>query len=90
MGILGFTRSLARGLVEAHPRERRFAGLDDDGATTAPTRDAGREAAHPALAMRAGPGAPEEIAEVILFLASEASRAITGQEILVDRGWAHS
>jgi NAD(P)-dependent dehydrogenase (short-subunit alcohol dehydrogenase family) len=33
---------------------------------------------------------PEEIAEVILFLASEASRAITGQEILADRGWAHS
>jgi NAD(P)-dependent dehydrogenase (short-subunit alcohol dehydrogenase family) len=33
---------------------------------------------------------PTEIAEVILFLASEASRAITGQEILADRGWAHS
>ena len=33
---------------------------------------------------------PEEIAEVILFLASDASRAITGQEILADRGWAHS
>lgn len=33
---------------------------------------------------------PEEIAEVILFLASECSRAITGQEILADRGWAHS
>lgn len=33
---------------------------------------------------------PEEIAEVVLFLASSASRAITGQEILADRGWAHS
>jgi NAD(P)-dependent dehydrogenase (short-subunit alcohol dehydrogenase family) len=33
---------------------------------------------------------PEEIAEVALFLASNASRAITGQEILADRGWAHS
>ena len=33
---------------------------------------------------------PEEIAEVILFLASDCSRAITGQEILADRGWAHS
>ena len=33
---------------------------------------------------------PADIAEVILFLASEASRAITGQEILADRGWAHS
>lgn len=33
---------------------------------------------------------PQEIAEVALFLASNASRAITGQEILADRGWAHS
>ncbi len=33
---------------------------------------------------------PEEIADVVLFLASDASRAITGQEILADRGWAHS
>jgi NAD(P)-dependent dehydrogenase (short-subunit alcohol dehydrogenase family) len=33
---------------------------------------------------------PEEIAEVALFLASDASSAITGQEILADRGWAHS
>jgi NAD(P)-dependent dehydrogenase (short-subunit alcohol dehydrogenase family) len=33
---------------------------------------------------------PEDIADVILFLASDASRAITGQEILADRGWAHS
>jgi D-xylose 1-dehydrogenase len=33
---------------------------------------------------------PEDIAQVALFLASDASRAITGQEILADRGWAHS
>src|ERR1041385_1138433 len=33
---------------------------------------------------------PEDIASVALFLASNASRAITGQEILADRGWAHS
>lgn len=32
---------------------------------------------------------PEEIADVVLFLASDASKAITGQEILADRGWAH-
>ena len=33
---------------------------------------------------------PEEIAQVALFLASEASRVLTGQEILADRGWAYS
>jgi prepilin-type processing-associated H-X9-DG protein len=33
---------------------------------------------------------PEEIADVALFLASAGAAAITGQEILVDRGWMHS
>lgn len=33
---------------------------------------------------------PEEIAEIALFLASNRSRVLTGQEILADRGWAHS
>ena len=33
---------------------------------------------------------PDEIAEVALFLASEVSGAITGQEILADRGWFFS
>lgn len=33
---------------------------------------------------------PEEIARVAVFLASDWSEAITGQEILVDRGWACS
>ena len=33
---------------------------------------------------------PEEIARVILFLASDLSTALTGQELLADRGWAHS
>ena len=31
----------------------------------------------------------EEIAEVALFLASNTSRAITGQNIAVNRGWTH-
>lgn len=33
---------------------------------------------------------PDEIARVILFLTSDLSAAVTGQEILADRGWAHS
>ena len=33
---------------------------------------------------------PEDIAEVILFWASVSSRAITGQTLLADKGWAHT
>lgn len=33
---------------------------------------------------------PAEIASVALFLSSSASSALTGQELLADRGWAHS
>lgn len=33
---------------------------------------------------------PNEIANVALFLASSASSAITGQELLADRGWFHA
>jgi NAD(P)-dependent dehydrogenase (short-subunit alcohol dehydrogenase family) len=33
---------------------------------------------------------PSEIADVALFLASNLSCALTGQELLVDRGWEHS
>ncbi len=33
---------------------------------------------------------PEEIGRVALFLGSSASSAITGQEILADRGWFHA
>ncbi|MCD6049721.1 MAG: Short-chain dehydrogenase/reductase family protein [Verrucomicrobia bacterium] len=33
---------------------------------------------------------PEEVADVALFLASDLSRAVTGQEMLVDRGWVHA
>ena len=33
---------------------------------------------------------PNEIANVALFLASDLSQAITGQEVLVDRGWSHA
>ena len=33
---------------------------------------------------------PAEIADIALFLASKASIALTGQEILADRGWRFS
>jgi NAD(P)-dependent dehydrogenase (short-subunit alcohol dehydrogenase family) len=90
-GVIGFTRSLAR---ELGPRGIRV-NVVSPGWTM--TERQLRQYVTPAakkLIKRAQciPDfiQPEEIAEVVLFLASEASRAITGQEILADRGWAHS
>ena len=90
-GVLGFTRSLAR---ELGPRGIRVNTLSPgwimterqlkELVTPAVKRLIRRSQCIPDLLR------PEEIADVVLFLASNASRAITGQEILADRGWAHS
>jgi NAD(P)-dependent dehydrogenase (short-subunit alcohol dehydrogenase family) len=90
-GVLGFTRSLAR---ELGPRRIRVNTVSPgwvmterqlrEYVTPAIKRLVKRSQCVPDLIQ------PVEIAEVILFLASEASRAMTGQELLVDRGWYHS
>jgi D-xylose 1-dehydrogenase len=90
-GILGFTRSLAR---ELGPRRIRVNAVSPGWTMTerqlqqfvTPTvkRMIRESQCVPDLIQ------PDEIASVILFLASDASRAITGQEILADRGWRHS
>ena len=90
-GILGFTRSLAR---ELGPQRIR-ANVISPGwiMTERQLRDYVTPAAKRLIkSSQCIPEfiQPEEIASVALFLASEASRAITGQEILADRGWAHS
>jgi len=90
-GVLGFTRSLARELGPRGIRvntvspgwimtERQLKEL----VTPAVKRLIRRSQCIPVLLQ------PDDIADVVLFLASNASRAITGQEILADRGWAHS
>jgi len=89
--IIGFTRALARELGPARIRVN----------TVSPgwvmTERQLREYVTPAtrkliLKSQCVPELlqPEDLAEVILFLASGASRAISGQEILADRGWFHS
>ena len=90
-GVIGFTRSLAR---ELGPRRIRVNVISPGWTMTerqlrqyvtpAARRLIRRSQCIPDLLQ------PEEIAEVVLFLASDVSRAITGQEILADRGWAHS
>ena len=90
-GVIGFTRSLAR---ELGPRRLRVNTVSPGWVMTErQLRDYVTPAARD-LIMRSQciPEfiQPEEIGEVILFLAADASRAITGQEILTDRGWCYS
>src|SRR5262245_35709350 len=90
-GIVGFTRSLAR---ELGPRGIRVNAISPGWVMTERQR---RQYVTPAVKRLIKSSQciraliqPDEIASVVLFLASDASRAITGQEILVDRGWVHS
>ena len=85
---IGLTRSLARELGHRRIRantispgwimtERQLS----DHVTPAVKRQIRMEQCIPDL------NQPAEVAAVALFLASDSSRAVTGQEILVDRGW---
>jgi NAD(P)-dependent dehydrogenase (short-subunit alcohol dehydrogenase family) len=90
-GVLGFTRCLARelggrglrvncvspGWVFTERQKRDF--LDDESKRLIQDRQCVADFIQ-----------PSEIADVILFLASDLSTAVTGQEILADRGWEHS
>ena len=90
-GVLGFTRSLAR---ELGPQGVRVNTVSPGWVMTE------RQLRHyvtPAVKRLirsrqclSGLIQPREIADVVLFLAGDASRAMTGQELLVDRGWYHS
>lgn len=90
-GVLGLTRSLAR---ELGPRRIRVNTVSPgwvmtdrqlaEFVTPAIKRQIKKAQCIPDLIT------PDEIAGVTLFLASDASRAMTGQELLADRGWYHS
>ncbi len=89
-GVIGFTRSLAR---ELGPRRIRVNAVSPGWVMTERQL---RQYVTPAIKrfVRKSQSIPEliqpsEIADVVVFLASRASRAITGQEILVERGWVH-
>jgi D-xylose 1-dehydrogenase len=90
-GVLGFTRSLAR---ELGPRRIRVNTLSPGWIMTERQL---RQYVTPAIKRLIRTSQcipdliqPQEIASVALFLASKASVALTGQEILADRGWEHS
>lgn len=89
-GIIGFSRSLAR---ELGPRGIRVNVISPgwimterqlrEYVTPAAKKLIRQSQCIPTL------NVPEEVADVALFLASDLSRAVTGQELLVDRGWVH-
>lgn len=75
--------AIAPGSIRTEGTRRRFYGESDAGAT-----DLGKALlAHVPLAR---PGECEEIADSVLFLASAASRYITGHVLVVDGGWTCS
>ena len=87
-GIIGLTRSLAR---ELGPRFVRVNAILPGWIMTERQL---KMYVTPAVKKRIRKGQcipellqPEEIARVVLFLASDASRAVTGQSLLADRGW---
>lgn len=89
-GIVGFTRSLSREVGKLGIRANTLSPgwvmtdrqLQQHGAAA--------EKIIREVQALPEPITPAENAEVALFLASEASRAITGQVILADKGWAHN
>ena len=90
-GALGFTRSLAR---ELGPRGIRVNTVCPGWIMTERQLKMFVSAKVKAMLRReqciAKLNTPEEVADVVLFLASDASRAMTGQALLVDRGWKHN
>jgi len=89
-GVLGFTRALGR---ELGPRRIRVNAVSPGWVMTERQL---RQFVTPAIKrfVRKSQSIPDliqprEIADVVVFLASSDSRAISGQEILVERGWVH-
>jgi 3-oxoacyl-[acyl-carrier protein] reductase len=84
-GIIGFTKSLAK---EVASRGILVNAVAPGFISTDMTENLGEEVRRSFLERipLGRPGEPEEVAEVVVFLASPASRYITGQVIVVDGG----
>lgn len=84
-GVIGLTKSVARELAPRNVRVNAVAPGFIETDMTAALSEPVREAARSQVAMGRF-GAPDDVAETIAFLASDASGYITGQVIAIDGG----
>jgi 3-oxoacyl-[acyl-carrier protein] reductase len=87
-GVVGFTRSLARELGQYNIRVNAIspgAVQTESEAGSVTPRDEALVMANQCLQTRVQ---PSDVANAILFFASQDARAITGQNLVVDNGWA--
>jgi 3-oxoacyl-[acyl-carrier protein] reductase len=85
-GLLGLTKSLAKELGSRNVRVNAVAPGLIETAMTAELPEAARTRFLEGIAL-GRPGAPEDVAGVVTFLASDAARYVTGQTIVVDGGY---
>ncbi len=87
-GVVGFTRSLARELglynIRVNAVSPGAVQTESEAAVVTP-RDEALVMANQCLQFRVQ---PSDIANAILFFASNEARAITGQNLVIDNGWA--
>jgi 3-oxoacyl-[acyl-carrier protein] reductase len=86
-GLIGFTKSLAKEVAARNVRVNAVAPGFIDTEMTQKLNDQAREAMLGQVPMRR-PGTPEEVAKVVLFLASDLSSYVTGRVIQIDGGMA--
>ncbi|MDQ5970875.1 MAG: hypothetical protein QG603_652 [Patescibacteria group bacterium] len=87
-GIVQLTRSAAVGLAKDKIRVNAIApGVIDTNMTKSYLADPGFQQLMANMAPMGHPGAPQDIAEAVLYLASDASSYMTGQILAVDGGW---
>ena len=84
-GLIGLTKSLAKELASKSVRVNAVAPGFIDTSMTEALGDAAREALENVIPLKRT-GKPEEIAQAVLFLASDNSSYITGQVLAIDGG----